>query len=67
MVFEQGNVMTAEVEAADGNRRLTDGEALEYLLQSSQVIFSFSGQQSLDNAALMSQITRTVESEGAYD
>jgi hypothetical protein len=32
-------------------------------LQSPRVTFMFSGQQTLDNAVLMTQITRTVESE----
>ncbi len=63
VTFEQGNTAAAEIEASNGDCRLTGGEALEYLLQSPRVTFTFSGQQTLDNAVLMSQITRTVESE----
>jgi DNA-binding response OmpR family regulator len=62
-VFEQGNLTAAETEAANGNCRLTGPEALTHLLQSPRVTFTFSGQQPLDNAVLMTQITRTVESE----
>ncbi|WP_058865849.1 response regulator [Chloracidobacterium thermophilum] len=62
-VFEQGNLTAAEIEAANGNFRLTGPEALTHLLQSPRVTFMFSGQQTLDNAVLMTQITRTVESE----
>ncbi len=64
-VFEQGNLTAVEVEAANRDRRLTGSEALAYLLQSPRVTFTFSGQQTLDNAVLMSQITRTVESEAS--
>ncbi len=63
VVFEQGNLMAAEIEAVNGDCVLTGSSALEYLLQSPRVTFTFSGQQTLDNAVLMSQITRTVESE----
>ncbi len=63
ITFEQGNTAAAEIEAANGDCRLTGSEALAYLLQSPRVTFTFSGQQPLDNAVLMSQITRTVESE----
>ncbi len=63
VTFEQGNTTAAEIEAASGDCRLTGSEALEHLLQSPRVTFTFSGQQTLDNAVLMSQITRTVESE----
>ncbi|QUW01673.1 response regulator [Chloracidobacterium sp. MS 40/45] len=62
-VFEQGNLTAAEIEAANGDGVLTGSAALEYLLQSPRVTFTFSGQQTLDNAVLMTQITRTVESE----
>ncbi len=62
-VFEQGNLTAAEIEAVNGDCALTGSSALEYLLQSPRVTFTFSGQQTLDNAVLMSQITRTVESE----
>jgi DNA-binding response OmpR family regulator len=62
-VFEQGNLTAAEIEAANGDSVLAGSVALEYLLQSPRVTFTFSGQQTLDNAVLMTQITRTVESE----
>jgi hypothetical protein len=62
-VFEKGNLTAVEIEAANGDAMLTGLEALEYFLQSPRVTFTFSGQQTLDNAVLIAQIARTVESE----
>ncbi len=61
--FAEGKSTGAFLENVQGEVIATDQAALEALLAGPRLAFSFSGQQTLDNAALMSRITRIVESE----
>ncbi len=61
--FEEGKARRVRLESAAGETLTEECQALETILGSPCLAFTFSGQQTLDNAVLMSQITRIVEVE----
>ncbi|MFQ3639982.1 MAG: response regulator [Chloracidobacterium sp.] len=61
--FEDGRSVAAKLESASGETLLEASAALEHILRAPPPFQLFSGQQTLDNAVLVSRITRIVESE----
>ncbi|OYT69991.1 MAG: hypothetical protein CFK52_12455 [Chloracidobacterium sp. CP2_5A] len=63
--FEEGRLTEAQLESVSGEVIAEQQAALEVILSSPRLAFVFSGQQTLDDAVLMSRITRIVESEAS--
>lgn len=64
--FEDGRLTEVFLEGVNGEVVAEGRAALEAILAGPRTAFTFSGQQTLDDAVLMSRITRIVESEAGF-